>query len=53
MKKAKKEKRFDSVKMMRDIRTKISGETQNMSFEELKKYIQTRIEKNRFQTIQT
>ena len=34
-----KEKTFDAVKMMRDIRDKISAETQNMSFEELKAYI--------------
>jgi hypothetical protein len=53
MKTIKKEKQFDAVKMMRDIRTKISAETQNMSFEELKKYIQTRIEKNQPQTTQS
>ncbi len=35
-----KEKDFDAVKMMREIRTKISAETQNMSFDELKKYIE-------------
>lgn len=35
----KKEKQFDAVKMMRDIREKISSETQNMTFEELKAYI--------------
>jgi len=51
MKKIKKEKQFDAVKMMREIRSKISIETQNMTFEELKKYIQTRIEKNQPQTI--
>ena len=51
MKKIKKEKQFDAVKMMRDIRSKISNETQNMTFEELKKYIQTKIEKNQPQTI--
>ena len=38
-----KEKSFDSVKMMREIRDKISFETQNMSFEELKKYIDNRV----------
>lgn len=32
-------KQFDAVKMMRDIRDKISSETQNMTFEELKAYI--------------
>ncbi len=43
METTKKEKAFDAVKMMRDIRDRISEETQNMSFEELKKYIETRI----------
>ena len=38
-----KEKSFDAVKMMREIRDKISSETANMTFEELQKYIQTRI----------
>jgi hypothetical protein len=38
-----KEKTFDAVKMMRDIRDKISLETQNMTFEEFKKYIDSRI----------
>lgn len=33
------EKEFDAVKMMREIRDKISKETMNMSFEELKKYM--------------
>lgn len=41
--KTEKEKSFDAVKMMRDIRDKISSETQNMTFEELKKYIDSRI----------
>jgi len=41
--KTKKEKSFDAVKMMREIRDKISSETQNMTFEELKKYIDSRI----------
>ena len=39
MKTKEKEKSFDAVKMMREIRDKISSETQNMSFEELKQYI--------------
>ena len=34
-----KKKTFDTVKMMREIRDKISSETENMTFEELKKYI--------------
>ena len=41
------EKKFDAVKMMREIRTKISAETQNMSFEELKKYIKTKLSENK------
>jgi len=41
--KTKKEKTFDAVKMMREIRNKISSETQNMTFEELKEYIDSRI----------
>jgi len=39
MNKIKKEKPFDAVKMRRDIRSKISNEAQNMTFEELKIYI--------------
>jgi hypothetical protein len=34
----KKEKTFDAVKMMREIRDKISAETKHMTFEELKAY---------------
>ena len=41
--KTKKNKSFDAVKMMRETRDKISTETQNMSFEELKRYIDSRI----------
>jgi hypothetical protein len=44
--KTKKEKSFDAVKMMREIRDKISKETQNMNYAELKKYIDSRIKKN-------
>jgi hypothetical protein len=36
-------KTFDTVKMMREIRDKISAETQNMSFEEFKKYIDAQL----------
>lgn len=39
----KKEKQFDAVKMMRDIRDKISSETQNMTFDELKAYIKKKL----------
>ncbi len=39
----KNEKQFDAVKMMREIREKISSETQNMTFDELKAYIKQRL----------
>ncbi len=42
----KKEKTFDAVIMMREIREKISQETQNMTFEQLKAYIQEKLTKN-------
>ena len=47
----KKEKSFDAVKMMRDIRDKISAETQNMSFEELKAYIKQQLTENKSKLI--
>ena len=47
----KKEKTFDAVKMMRDIRDKISAETQNMTFEELKAYIKNRLADNKTKPI--
>ncbi|NOX86074.1 MAG: hypothetical protein GXO86_08940 [Chlorobi bacterium] len=47
MKTKKKEKKFDAVKMMRDIRDQISAETQDMDFEELKKYIHSQIKKSK------
>ena len=43
MKMNKKEKTFDAVKMMREIRDQISSETQNMTFEELKAYINKKL----------
>lgn len=43
MKTNKKEKAFDAVKMMREIRDKISLETQHMTFSELKAYIQKKL----------
>ena len=39
----KKEKTFDAVKMMRDIRNTITAETQNMTFDELKAYIKQKL----------
>jgi hypothetical protein len=45
----KKVKEFDAVKMMREIRDKINSETKDMSFEELRKYIDTKLKtKTRF-----
>jgi hypothetical protein len=43
MKTIKKQKTFDAVKMMREIRDKISAETKNMTFEELKAYIHKKL----------
>ncbi len=43
METTKSEKKFDAVKMMREIRDKISAETQNMTFEELKAYIKKQL----------
>ena len=51
METTKKEKTFDAVKMMRDIRDKISAETQNMTFEELKAYIKNRLADNKTKPI--
>lgn len=42
----KREKTFDAVKMMREIRDKISTETQNMSFAELKAYMKKKFTEN-------
>ena len=47
METTKKEKQFDAVKMMREIRNKISSETQNMTFEELKAYIKQKLVDNK------
>jgi hypothetical protein len=47
----KKEKTFDAVKMMRDIRDKVSSETQNMTFAELKEYIHTKIKESKLKPI--
>ena len=47
MKKTKPEKQFDAVKMMREIRDKISAETQNMTFDELKVYIKQKLIDNK------
>jgi hypothetical protein len=51
METTKKEKTFDAVKMMRDIRDQISAETQNMTFEELKAYIKTQLSESKTKLI--
>ena len=51
METTKKEKQFDAVKMMRDIREKISSETENMTFEELKAYIKKQLAENKTKLI--
>ena len=47
----KKEKTVDAVKMMWDIRDKVSTETQNMTFEELKEYIKKKIQDSKFRPV--
>jgi len=51
MKNSKAEKPFDAVKMMRDIRDKISAETQNMTFEQLKQYVEEKTKKHGVQMV--
>ena len=51
MKTVKKEKTFDAVKMMRDIRDKVSAETQNMTLTELKEYIQNKIKESKVKPV--
>jgi hypothetical protein len=46
-----KTKTFDAVKMMRDIRDKISEETQNMTLEQLKKYIAERLKNSNLKAV--
>ena len=51
MKTTKKEKTYDAVKMMREIRDKISSETQDMTFSELKVYIQKQLAESKLKPI--
>ena len=51
MKTIKKEKTYDAVKMMREIRDKISYETQDMTFSELKAYIQKQLAESKLKPI--
>lgn len=46
-----KTKAFDAVKMMRDIRDKITNETQSMTLEELKKYIADKLKKSNLKKV--
>ncbi len=47
----KKEKEVDAVKMMREIRDKISAETKDMTLAELKSFIQNRIKESKFKPV--
>ena len=47
----KKEKTYDAVKMMREIRDKITSETQNMTFAELKVYIQKQLAESKLKPV--
>ncbi len=38
-----KQKEFDAVKMMREIRAKINSETKGMTFEQLRNYIDSKL----------
>jgi hypothetical protein len=46
-----KTKEIDAVKMMRDIRDKISEETQSMTLEQLKKYVADRLKNSHLRGI--
>ena len=47
----KKDKTFDAVKMMRDIRDKISAETQNMTLDELKAYMKEKMKESKLKPV--
>lgn len=49
----KKEKAFDAVKMMREIRDQISAETENMTFVELKAYINKQLSESKTKLVGT
>lgn len=51
METTRKEKTFDAVKMMREIRDKISSETQDMTFDEFKAYIKAKIQESKLKPI--
>ena len=45
------EKKFDSVKMMHEIREKVSLETKGMTLAELRLFIQKRIKESKFEPV--
>jgi hypothetical protein len=47
----KKKKTVEAVKMMREVREKISSETQNMTFDELKAYIKKQLSESKTKLI--
>ena len=51
MKTKEKTKTFDAVKMQRDIRSKISAETQGMSYAQLKKYLAEKLKASKLKTL--
>ncbi len=51
MKTIDKKKTFDAVKMMREVRDKIGSETQNMTFSELKKYIEKQMKDSKLKPV--
>lgn len=46
-----KKKSFDAVKMMREIRERISAETQNMTAEQIKVYVKAKLAENKVKPI--
>jgi hypothetical protein len=51
METTKKKKTFDAVKMIRGIRDRIGAETQNMSAEQIKAYIKTKLTENKIKPV--
>jgi len=51
MKTIKEEKTYDAVKTMRKIRDKISAETQDMTYDQFKLYVENRLKNKRLKTI--
>jgi hypothetical protein len=43
----KNQKTFDAVKMVREIRDKISLDTQNMTYDQLREYIKAKLTENK------